>query len=122
MKRDPWQTTQFLFVVNAHADLNIPFCVITSFGRNYLVFVLSALNPSLLFASKSAVDHMISLATYSDHWVDKSDNTAVIHRLVLKAGRSLAQKIIPSQVCKCTSVELLVYIQGTYTGAREDLC
>ena len=92
MKRDPWQTTQFLFVVNAHADLNFPFCVITSFGRNYLVFVLSALNPSLLFASKSAVDHMISFATYSDHWVGKSDNTAVIHCLVLKAGISLAQK------------------------------
>ena len=86
-----------------------------------MVFVLSALNPSLLFDSKSAVDRMISLTTYSDHWVGKSDNTAVIHRLVLKAGRSLAQKIIPSQVCKCTLVELLVYIQGTYTGAREDL-
>ena len=95
--------------------------MITSFGRNYLVFVLSALNPSLLFASKSAVDRMISLATYSDHWVGKSDNTAVIHRLVLKAGRSVGQKKIPSQVCKCTSVELLVYMQGIYTGARDDL-
>ena len=119
MKRDPWQTTQFPFVVNAHADLNIPFCVITSFGRNYLVS--SALNPSLLFASKSAVDRMISLATYSDHWVGKSGNTAGIHRLVLKAGRSLSQKKTPSQVCKCTSVELLLYMQGIYTGAREDL-
>ena len=88
-----------------------------------MVFVLSALNPSLLFASKSAVDRMISLATYSDQLtqVGKSDNTAVIHRLVLKAGRSVGQKKIPSQVCKCTSVELLVYMQGIYTGEREDL-
>ena len=86
-----------------------------------MVFVLSALNPSLLFASKSAVDHMISFATYSDHWVGKSDNTAVIHRLVLKADRTVGQKKIPSQVCKCTSVELLVYMRGIFTGAREDL-
>ena len=85
-----------------------------------MVFVSSALNSSLLFASKNAVDRMISLGSYTDHWVGKSDNTVVIHRLVLKAGRSLDQKK-NSQSSKCTPVELLVHMQEIYDGAREDL-